>query len=233
MNTNDNYVYFAQARYMQELFGTYPVYPKAWDVNMDRSQNRQRQNSEPGAFGVQTWELPDQNDISSDNSESVTSNPVPPKPFPNSQSNLTPLSYAQPNFNNVLCETTAGSPKIADCVHAFGSLYGAPQLGALHGKKGGTWWAGVSLLSPLICILLMFSAQYVQSCALAIYYTDNWSSACKGNLGDVAAHASAIFEQCAHGGLGTVGGHVDFTVDNCPAHIEIIHTSGLPPSGGN
>lgn len=52
-------------------------------------------------------------------------------------------------------------------------------------------------------------------------------------MGDVAAHASAIFTQCAHGGLGTVGGHVNFNVGNCPAQIEIIRTNGSPPKGGN
>jgi hypothetical protein len=134
-----------------------PCISKGMGCELDQSQSRQRQNSEPGAFGVQTWELQAQNDISSDDSESVTSNPVPPSPLPNSQSNLTPLSYAQPNFDNVVCEKTSGSPKIADCVHTFRSLYGAPQLGALHGKKGGTWWPGVSLSIPLIYILLMFS----------------------------------------------------------------------------
>lgn len=213
--TNDNYVYFAQARYMQELFGTYPKYPTAWDVNLNRAQNIQRQSSEPGDFGVQSWELQDQNDISSDNTASVTSNPVSASSPPNPESTLTPLSYAQPNFDNVVCEATSGSPIIDDCVHAFEGLNDSPQQAALHGKKGGTWWAG-----------------YVQTCALAIYYTGDWSNACKGNLGDVAAHASAIFEQCADGGLGTVGGHVDFSVGNCPAQIEIIRTSGEPPLGG-
>lgn len=80
--------------------------------------------------------------------------------------------------------------------------------------------------------LLNHPQQYVNSCALSINYNDSdWSPKCKATLKDVKDHASAIFEKCSDGGLGTVGGQVKFTVDNCPAQIEIIKAAGQPPQG--
>ena len=49
--------------------------------------------------------------------------------------------------NDVKCETSDNSPLMLDCTHAFASLLGSPGMGALHGKNGGTWWAGVSPLT--------------------------------------------------------------------------------------
>ena len=50
--------------------------------------------------------------------------------------------------DDVKCETSDGSPIVADCTHAFATLLQFPGMGVLHGKKGGTWWAGVSALLP-------------------------------------------------------------------------------------
>lgn len=66
---------------------------------------------------------------------------------------------------------------------------------------------------------------------MAIYYTDDWSDSCSATLDDVQGHASAIFEACEDGSLGTVGGYVPFAVPNCPAYIQISHTNGQPPQG--
>lgn len=53
--------------------------------------------------------------------------------------------------NKVECESSEASPLSLDCTHAFASLLGFPGLGTVHGKKGSTWWAGVS---PLTLYLL-------------------------------------------------------------------------------
>ena len=47
--------------------------------------------------------------------------------------------------DDVKCETSDASPAMDDCTHAFNSLLQSPSVGVLHGKKDGTWWAGVSL----------------------------------------------------------------------------------------
>jgi hypothetical protein len=56
------------------------------------------------------------------------------------------LNYHGPDIKDFPCETSDKSPAIEDCVHAFGSLRKVPNEGALHGKKDGTSWAGVSTI---------------------------------------------------------------------------------------
>jgi hypothetical protein len=76
--------------------------------------------------------------------------------------------------------------------------------------------------------------QYVNSCAIAIYYNQgDWSDDCHATLRDVDDHAMQIFEKCQNPGNSKVGGKVNFVIDNCPAQIEIINTSQQkPPNGG-
>ncbi len=71
--------------------------------------------------------------------------------------------------------------------------------------------------------------QYVQSCALAIYYTDDWGDGCKFTYKDVDDYATAILEKCAKGNTDKIGGHAKITMNNCTGQVEIIHTSGSPP----
>jgi len=46
---NDNYVYFAVARYMQKKFGVYPPYPRMWSVSRTKKENWAIEDMEPGA----------------------------------------------------------------------------------------------------------------------------------------------------------------------------------------
>jgi hypothetical protein len=50
---NDNYVYFATARFMQKKWGSYPEYPKMW--NIYRSLEENRAGGEPGSGRYWAW----------------------------------------------------------------------------------------------------------------------------------------------------------------------------------
>lgn len=79
--------------------------------------------------------------------------------------------------------------------------------------------------------MLIGSIQYVNSCALAIYYQEDWTDDCKATKKDIDDYASAIFEGCQNPGNGKVGGKSQFKMDKCAAQIEVITTSGEPPQG--
>lgn len=164
-NTNDNYVYFATARFMEKNFHLYPQYPRAWDNTKTVAQNRANEKKEPGAPPNPANEQVEGPDDDGDGTPTATGDPLPPSAYPawyrpalTAPGPTLPkfavpkapelTSYA-PNLDDVKCETTAKSPNIDDCVHAFGALNSFPNQGALHGKKGKTWWAGVSIsLAP-------------------------------------------------------------------------------------
>ncbi|KAL9100750.1 MAG: hypothetical protein Q9163_003917 [Psora crenata] len=125
------------------------------------------------------------------------------------------LASARLGFKTgVTCETSDASPDIQDCIRAFETLKVAPALRPLQGYKDGTWWAA-----------------YVNSCALAIYYQEDWTDDCKATLKDIGDYASAIFQGCQSPGNGKVGGKSQFGMDKCAARIEVIGTSGEPPQG--
>lgn len=73
--------------------------------------------------------------------------------------------------------------------------------------------------------------QYVKSCALTIYYTDDWGDGCAMSLKDVDDYSTAILEKCATGDKNVIGGHAQITLPNCPGYVQIIHTGGQPPRG--
>ena len=79
--------------------------------------------------------------------------------------------------------------------------------------------------------MLINSIQYVNSCALAIYYLEDWTDDCKATMKDIDDYASAIFEGCQNPGNGKVGGKSQFGLANCAAQIEVITASGEPPQG--
>ena len=79
--------------------------------------------------------------------------------------------------------------------------------------------------------MLTSPIQYVNSCALAIYYLEDWTDDCKATMKDIDDYASAIFEGCQNPGNGKVGGKSQFGLDNCAAQIEVITASGEPPQG--
>lgn len=163
IRTNDNYAYFATALWMKNRFGTYPQYPRAWDPSKSRKDNEAAEGNEPGApTSVQSWELEDAGKPAEAEVESlpaVSEDVYAASAYPDwyqpalsdkdvSVPDLPDLTWALPSANGT-CQTTSGSPKIDDCIHAFGSLYQFPDQSVLHGEKGGTWWAGVSHF-PLI-----------------------------------------------------------------------------------
>lgn len=53
-------------------------------------------------------------------------------------------SISTSSKNDVACEVSNDIPSMDDCTHAFESLLQFPGQQILHGKKGGSWWAGVS-----------------------------------------------------------------------------------------
>lgn len=70
--------------------------------------------------------------------------------------------------------------------------------------------------------------QYVETCAINVHYLEDWTDACQATLGDVLDHAKSVFRKCTNGQLGQAGrcgGHVPFIDANCPADVQIIHTT--------
>ncbi len=44
------------------------------------------------------------------------------------------------------------------------------------------------------------------------------------------AHGQLVFDGCADGKNGTVGGYIPFTPENCPSTIDITVKNGDPPT---
>jgi hypothetical protein len=63
----------------------------------------------------------------------------------------------------------------------------------------------------------------VYSCAIQVYYLGDWKNY-HATYTDIYANAEMIFEGCQHSGLRTVDGYVPFSLINCPANIDIVHT---------
>src|SRR5579871_2023917 len=68
------------------------------------------------------------------------------------------------------------------------------------------------------------SWQNDQSCALAVYYADDWGAGCNFTLKDINDYSTAILETCATGDMDKIGGHAQIAMDNCSGQIEIIRT---------
>jgi len=238
---NDNYAYYAASKFMQKRWKTYPKYPSAWDPNKSRAENFAAQQNEPGypnslklnSVDDEGWD--DAVDPSDDNPPdnvpndplyssdsypdwyqpvlSGTSGNVPDVTEPSGNT----MTYNGPTPDAVVCETSDGSPEMNDCFHAFGSLKEFPTLAVIQlvqGKKGGTWWAG-----------------YVHSCALAIYFTDDWTDDCKFTLKDVDDYSTMITEKCSTGNNDKIGGQAPITMGGCSGQVQIMMTGGQPPNG--
>ncbi|KAF2814813.1 uncharacterized protein BDZ99DRAFT_185146 [Mytilinidion resinicola] len=234
---SDNFAFYAASKFMQKRWKQYPKYPSAWDPNKDLGQNWEAQKSEPG-FPPERKNaaVPDAFDYNVDQKsppadlkngvyipmesypewyqpviKAARGDPVPDVTEPTGAP-----TYNGPANDDIVCETSDGSPEITDCYHAFGTLKMSGSMGVLHGKKDGTWWAG-----------------YVQSCALAIFYTEDWGDDCGMSLKDVNDYSTAILEKCAKGDKNVVGGHASIKLANCPGQVQIYHTTdGSPPQGG-
>ena len=166
--TNDNYVYFVVSRWMQKNFGTYPAYPTAWDPNLTPDENKAIEKLQPGAPpDAQAWESDDwRQELGDDDEDAISVEPLPASVYPEwyqpvisamgsttlpeievPEENQVPFS--EPDFNDVVCESSDGSPSIDDCIHAFGVVNLFPDSPVLQGHKGGTEWVGVRFLSEL------------------------------------------------------------------------------------
>jgi hypothetical protein len=162
---SDNYAFYAASKFMQKRWKQYPKYPSSWDPDKTEDENREAQKSEPGfpperksaewqdyIYDIVKEPLP--SDLPNDPIYPVNDYPdwyqpvlkaAPGSPVPDiTEPTDNTLTYNGPTNDDIVCETSNGSPEINDCFHAFGSLRSAPTFKAIQGKKGGTWWAGVS-----------------------------------------------------------------------------------------
>lgn len=167
---NDNYVYFAASRWMQKNLGAYPAYPTSWDHNLTPDQNRALEELEPGyPQDAQTLESDDwREDLESEDEDedAVSVEPSPASVYPEWYQPViravgsttlpeievpkeTQIALSEPDFNDVVCESSDGSPFIDDCIHAFGVMNLFPDSPVLQGHKGGTEWVGVRFCPEL------------------------------------------------------------------------------------
>ena len=167
-SNNDNYAYYAMAKFMEKRWKQYPKYPIAWDPTRSRAENEDRDSKQPGApTSLDALdEEPDQ-DLGTPNNDPIyPSNDYPDwyqpiikaafnDPTPDlTQPSQSGISYNGPDIRTgITCETSDASPDIQDCIYAIGSLRVAPTLAPLQGKNNSTWWAGVSLDS---CVFLQW-----------------------------------------------------------------------------
>lgn len=161
---NDNYAYYSMVKFMEKRWKKYPKYPSRWDPTKSREENEKREETQPGA-PPKINSLEGEDLIGGDSDAPAVTDPLYPEkdypywykplvtapfddPSPDvSQPRSNNLTYKGPNLKDVVCETSDGSPEIEHCGYAFGSLKSHPNLGSLQGgKKGETWWAGVSHL---------------------------------------------------------------------------------------
>jgi hypothetical protein len=166
---NDNYAYYAAAKFMQKRWKQYSKYPSAWDPKTTFAENYKAQMNEPGfPPDLKNAAVPDDydgNEVKESEPANVPDDPVYPAeaypewyqpivkaasgdPVPDVNEPSGQLTYNGPTNDGIVCETSDGSPEINDCYYAFGALKLSGTLEAFHGKKGGTWWAGVSVTSP-------------------------------------------------------------------------------------
>lgn len=165
-SNNDNFAYYAMAKFMEKRWKQYPKYPTVWDPTKSSGENEDRDSKQPGApLTLDTLDEEHDDGPGSPNNDPIYPlndypdwyQPLIKATFTDPTPDLTQPSQSGINYNGpdvktgVTCETSDASPYIQDCIHAFGSLRVAPMLGPLQGplqgKKDGTWWAGVSLNS--------------------------------------------------------------------------------------
>ena len=129
---------------MEQRFGVYPQYPRAWNDTKTKAENQANEDTEPGSGGgIKAWELEDSGDVAISGSTGtavVTSSPIAESP-PAASEGPDPYNYDLPTDKDVVCATTSGSPLLNDCINAFKTLNDAPNTSIPHGKKGGAWWA--------------------------------------------------------------------------------------------
>ena len=152
--SSDNYAFYPASKFMEKRWRQYPRYLSAWDPDKTQDENREAEEYEPGfpanyqyrSYDIAQEPLP----------PNLPNGPVypfdvypgwyqpvvkaaPGSPVPDvSEPTDNLLTYNGPADDNIVCETSNGSPVINDCFHAFGSMRMAPAFKAIQGKKGGT-----------------------------------------------------------------------------------------------
>lgn len=165
---NDNYVFYAVARFMQKEFGKYPKYPSMWDPAKTRKENEEAQKNEPG-FPPEYKKASTEDFLSDDGTETEESGdksareefykdtaypdyylPVLQRKFGDEVPDVDePKSeipvYHGPKNDQIKCDTKDDSPQIVDCFQGFSYLTKFGTLELVKGKKGGADWVGVSI----------------------------------------------------------------------------------------
>lgn len=160
--TNDNYVCFAMARWMQKTFGRYPNFPLAWDPSKSYGENWEREKKQPG------WRQPPlkRRELASNDTEIVKNPPIPTSHYPDWYQSMLKATYkdpsdilnftdpdtynpyssfVQPIFGQVVCDTSDKSASALDCDSVFEMLYTKELNLAQMGKKGSAFWEAVRL----------------------------------------------------------------------------------------
>jgi hypothetical protein len=240
--TNDNFAYFATARFMEQTFKSYPQYPLAWDNGKSPEQNRAEERNQPGdpdaksgSTGSSSTAL-DDGDPSVDGIQvpSVTDKPIPPASlYPDwyqpvlsaaGSSSVPPIS--EPSKSAIPPATQPADLSSIQCNYKTDPSTTDP-----------TYDDCVQAFAPAFVIdqkwtsnppkpdqgVTSYRTETSGSCTMAINYAGDWTN-CNATYGDVWAHARIVFEACADYSKGTVGGSVSFSVNNCPASISINHT---------
>ncbi|KAJ5232833.1 hypothetical protein N7468_005789 [Penicillium chermesinum] len=164
--TVENYVYFALARHMTQMFGRYPPFPLAWDPDKTPQKNQEQDRKQPG-YTPPPVELELEKPSNSTETANVPTAKYPLSAYPSRyrpvltarhpytsellrfsepKKRHTPRNVSIPNTNDIVCNTNNTSPLIEHCVNAFAVLYSNPNEPARKGKKGvWSWQAAISV----------------------------------------------------------------------------------------
>jgi hypothetical protein len=135
-DTDDNYVYFGIARYVQKKLGVYPTFPRIWSGTKTKKEIQAPENRKPGASSRanQALELDDSN-LNRGLEEAISNTPYThsicpawykPANWPWGgvavELDFGTLACSQPNINDVVCQITSTSAQSGDCGKAFAEL---------------------------------------------------------------------------------------------------------------
>jgi hypothetical protein len=147
------------SRYMENTFGTYPMYPSKWDETLTSEQNLEAETYEPSYSSSFSRAL-DVDDSTVSGETVSTSQPYDMSDYPDwyqpkvldrmavieNPFNWRPY-FSEPDINDVVCQTSDHSSLYDDCVRAFGSIESSDlwNTKAPHGTEGQKSWV-VSIL---------------------------------------------------------------------------------------
>lgn len=162
---NDNYAYYALARWVESKYGNYPWFPTRWDKNKSEQENKDKDAGEPGAPEEVTLDDFMGGEVPADGPPS-SGQPYPADyypqyfqpvveytrdgPFPSiGQPPTDVLSPFYPNETDIQC-SKAKTPAVVDCELAFSALieYGGWAYYVPIAKAGATGLVGVSPWIP-------------------------------------------------------------------------------------